>query len=1069
MGDRFKQGITLYRDGHLCLVKKNGDKLCFNAPKSFKLEFPDHIGNYCFKNHNRISLHECCNIEEPHLHCHRTNQCEVDKSLAEDVWRKTNKCEIVRLCPEFPGGCLDFPSKQSRSMKCTSRACGNPDTIHRQIFHDDHYDTMVFIPKFNGIEFHHRHSRKTFKHEEEGYGTFEAGVDTHCDYHGRLKYQETNSIMMTHTEVGPLFAGCHFDVISVSKYEDVDTMSRKAARDQYLQKIGFHDNGNDGFSALEKCVNCSVLPHKMIHTSTTARKLIHNNHLNRIEHRLLRHADTYFKIRDREKKIMITTIIVDGICDTSEEVLIRQLLETLPGIEKIEIQIMEKIIKVHHLPEDTPSAMIIAVLNTVKFGARLQHSEIFTRYNHLASIQLILCFIFFSCSSLMWIGEFFPISPKFWRYENGQLVSVVVWSQCKYFSVAIVFIGGPNLLYKATRSVMSQILNINIIITIMVILAFFCNQFFAGGALVFFNVLSEEMETRSIKNLQIKLYELINLLPSYGTTISGDPIAIENIRVNDHMSLRQGFIVPSDGVLLRGEIVIEEHQISHDKDEVHKKIGDLVYAGSYVISGYAEIKTRTIAHHSIAGRISSIIEKAILKKTNFEEINHIACRFYVPVLLLIGILIFTLPIFIYPEVIFVKNANMTDFVAKITYHMIVILILSSPDLLNVSTSATIINGIITAANHYVLVKNAHNLEAMGDIGTLLYDKTGTITEGKFAVQAFDMVNPQGPVGEKDMLRLLGAVESQSQHPVAQCVIDYCRKKLPDQKLNEIPVKKNQIIEKEGIEGKVAKQKILAGNQTMAERLGWPLDTHSLPGNRMWIGIENIFVARMVLEDRIREECFDSLLKVKKLGVKPLIVSGDHSQQVENVAKSLDVDFRGGMSAQEKYALIRENQVNDVIGYVSDGIGDTGALERSDVSLSLGFTKNIIKGKSDIIIMDSNLDRIPFLIQLGRKLYYTIQWNRFIFFISRILILALVSGGLFFDKVHHPLLYDIIFSPWVAYVIGIITMQILLRNANSIYKKDVPDDTLWEPDVPDEEGITENNSDTEDAKNNDNNV
>ena len=548
-----------------------------------------------------------------------------------------------------------------------------------------------------------------------------------------------------------------------------------------------------------------------------------------------------------------------------------------------------------------------------------------------------------------------------------------------------IFLSGLKSLSKLKFS------NINLLMTVAVIGAFYLKQFEEAVIIVILFSISESLEEFGIKRSQDSLKTLIERSPKTAT-IKGktEDIPIDDININEVIVIKPGGIIPMDGIVSFGNSIVDESTITGEPIPKSKFINSPVYAGTQNGNGYLEIKVTKKSKDNTLSKIIDLTYKAAEKKTSSQKFIEKFAKSYTPAVIGLAILLVIIPVFIF------KQSFNYWFTQTLT-----LLIISCPCALVISTPVTIFSAIGNATKNGVLIKGGKYLEEMGKIKAIALDKTKTLTKGEPVVS--DVITYNG-FSRKDVLACAAGLESFSEHPIAKSILNKAGQEGVDiHKFSDF-----KSVTGKGITGTctICGCKEFLGNLSfITEQVNIKVDNEiadkinqfEKQGKTAILMSENkTIIGVIAITDEIRKESKQLIKSIKNLGITPVILTGDNKASAEFIANNLGIEkIKASLLPQDKVEEIDSlKKEYNYVAMLGDGVNDAPALATASVGISMGAVgSDVAIENSDIALMNDNLLNIPFIIRLGKKSSNIIRFNIFAAIIIKFIFMVLALVGL----------------------------------------------------------------------------
>ena len=493
-------------------------------------------------------------------------------------------------------------------------------------------------------------------------------------------------------------------------------------------------------------------------------------------------------------------------------------------------------------------------------------------------------------------------------------------------------------------------------------------------------------------------------------------IPIEDVLINDIVLVRPGEKIPVDGEAIAGNSTVDESMVTGESIPIEKKVGDRVIGATMNKSGSLQIKASHIGKDSVLSQIVQLVKDAQGSKAPIQRLADQVTGWFVPVVISIAIATFV--------VWFEIMGNIT----LATISAVGVLIIACPCALGLAAPTSIMVGTGKGAENGILIKDAGSLELAHKIQTIVLDKTGTLTEGKPVITDIFSITKN----DDELLKLVAAIERNSEHPLAEAVVNYAKQKditIPE--VNEFIA-----IAGSGVQGKVDNSLVQVGTRRWMDEL--KIDTSELhqyqdsweTGGKtvVLIAIDNVARGLIGIADKLKPSSQIAVAALQRMKIEVVMLTGDNQSTAEAIAREVGIKrVFAGVRPDQKVAKIRELQIEGkVVAMVGDGINDAPALAQADVGLAIGTGTDVAIAASDITLISGDLQGIVTAIQLSRATISNIQQNLFFAFIYNVAGIPIAAGILypFFGWLLNPIIAG---GAMALSSLSVVTNALRLRN------------------------------------------
>lgn len=534
---------------------------------------------------------------------------------------------------------------------------------------------------------------------------------------------------------------------------------------------------------------------------------------------------------------------------------------------------------------------------------------------------------------------------------------------------------------KAFMQIRKGVLDENALITISVIGACLVNKVMEGVMVITLYEIGKILESKAISKTRKSISDLMNIKPEYANLKNGEEyqqVNPEEVNVGDIILVKTGEKIPLDGIVLKGEAELDNSALTGESAFVKVKEKSKVLSGAINVQGILEIKVEKNYENSTVSQILNLVENATDKKAKTETFVAKAAKIYTPIVLGLALLVaIFMPILI-------KGSTYYDSI----YKALIFLVISCPCSIAISVPLSYFSGIGKASKKGILIKGSDYLDGIKDIGQILFDKTGTITTGKFKVSKIKTYN--GKYSENEILNYFAMGESFSNHPLAKSILE-----MVNDEIDTTKVKDFEEISGKGLKYTYNNMEIKIGNAEFVDSK----EKIDEKGTVLYLKIEDEITGGIVLTDEIKSDAKETIKQLKELGIKTKMLTGDKKEVATRIAKEVNIDeVKSEMLPQDKYNELEKVLDNNITGkkvaYVGDGINDSPVLARADIGISMGgIGSNSAIEASDMVIMTDELKKIIEAIQISKKTNRIIKENLIFSIGVKILILLLSILGI----------------------------------------------------------------------------
>ncbi len=565
-----------------------------------------------------------------------------------------------------------------------------------------------------------------------------------------------------------------------------------------------------------------------------------------------------------------------------------------------------------------------------------------------------------------------------WGVED----KIVTWI---YF--AAILAGGYNVAKSGLYGLRTLTLDTNLLMVIAVLGAIAINQLSEGATVVFLFAVGNALQAYTMDKTRQSIRTLMELAPP-AATVRRDgqefSLPVEDIAVGDVIIVKPGERIAMDGIVLTGTSTVNQAAITGESLPVEKNKGDTVYAGTVNEQGALEITVAKLTEDSTLSKIMHLVEEAQAEKAPLQQFVDVFAKYYTPT-----VIIGAIALLLIPWLGFHRSAD------EWFYRALILLVISCPCALVISTPVSIVSAIGNASRHGVLIKGGAYLEQMGIVEAIAFDKTGTLTRGQPVVT--DIVPLNGFTGD-ELLSAAAAVERWSEHPIARAIVV----KAGDLSLQSSTNFKALL--GRGAQAIVDGRAIYAGSLRLFEELD-----HSLASCKekqiefeqqgktvIFVGTAETVYGMIAVADQLRDNSKEAVQKLRSYGVRKIVMlTGDNNRVAKTIAGELKLNsFYSELLPQDKVTTIKRMARHyGCVAMVGDGINDAPALAAANIGIAMGVAgSDAALETADIALMADDLSKLAYIIRLSRKTVRVIKQNiAFSVIVKLLFVLATFAG------------------------------------------------------------------------------
>ena len=568
------------------------------------------------------------------------------------------------------------------------------------------------------------------------------------------------------------------------------------------------------------------------------------------------------------------------------------------------------------------------------------------------------------------------------------LLPVDGWLKFVLFMIPYLVIG-HDILLKAWKGILNrQVFDENFLMAVATIGAILLGDYKEGVAVMLFYQIGELFQSYAVGKSRRNISELMDIRPDYaniekedGTLEQVDP---DEVGIGSVIVVQPGEKVPIDGVIEEGRTSLNTSALTGESLPREAGVGDEVISGCINMSGVLKIRTTKEFGESTVSKILDMVENASSKKSRSENFISKFAKYYTP-----AVCYGALALAILPPLVRLLFLGMTPEWGDWVMRALTFLVISCPCALVISIPLSFFAGIGGASNAGVLVKGSNYLETLSETKYVVFDKTGTMTQGVFEVSGVH----HSSMDTEKLLEYAALAECHSSHPISKSLKKAYGKPLDPGRVTEV-----EEISGNGVTAKVDGVRVAAGNSKLMEKLGVDcMECHSV-GTVVHMAVDGKYAGHILISDQIKPHAKEAIAALKKCGVKKTIMlTGDRREAARQVAEELGIDevhseLLPGDKVAQVEKLLDEKGEKEKLAFVGDGINDAPVLSRADIGIAMGaLGSDAAIEAADIVLMDDDPLKISKAIRISRKCLRIVYEN--IYFAIGVKVVCLILGAL----------------------------------------------------------------------------
>lgn len=542
---------------------------------------------------------------------------------------------------------------------------------------------------------------------------------------------------------------------------------------------------------------------------------------------------------------------------------------------------------------------------------------------------------------------------------------------CSYLIVSYkIFVDAVKKLVKG------NVFDENTLMIIATISAFIIGEYPEAVMVMLLFEFGEYLSDLAVDNSKESIIKLMDLRSDYVNLKKGEKIEkvdINEVHIDDVFVVKPGEKVPLDGIVLDGKTFADTASLTGESVPREINKSDIVLSGFVNGSGLITVKATSMAENSVASKIINLLQNSNDKKTKTEKFITKFSKIYTPIVVILAALIVLIPTML--------GADFNNFL----YKALVFLVTACPCALVISVPLGFFCGVGRASKEGILIKGSDGLESLSKLDAVVFDKTGTITEGKFEVR--DIVS--NDISKDELLELAACAEYYSNHPIARSIV-----KAYKGHIDESLIKDYKEISGYGAEALVNDKRVIIGNDKLLNQENVIVDKVNDFGTTVYVACDSKYVGYLVIGDKIKESAYNSVNNLKKMGMRVVMLSGDTKEMVKMVADKVKIDeYYSELLPIDKVQKLKEIKKLSYTAFAGDGVNDAPVIKEADLGISMGgIGSDAAIEASDVVLMHDNLNKIVTAIKISHVTQKIVMFNIIFALSFKFLMLILATLG-----------------------------------------------------------------------------
>ena len=558
------------------------------------------------------------------------------------------------------------------------------------------------------------------------------------------------------------------------------------------------------------------------------------------------------------------------------------------------------------------------------------------------------------------------------------------WINNAIFIVSYLIVGF-EILRKAVKNIFKgKVFDENFLMAVATLGAFAIGEFPEAVAVMLFYQVGELFQDYAVDKSRKSIASLMDIRPDYANVVRDgkeEKVSPGEVKIGETILVKPGEKIPLDGFVIEGKSTLDTKALTGESVPREVAEGEQVLSGCINLNGVIKIEVTKEFGESTVSKILDLVENASSKKAKSENFITKFAAYYTPIVVIIAIILAIVPPLI------IEGANFQDWL----YRALSFLVVSCPCALVISIPLSFFGGIGGASKMGVLVKGSNYLEALSNAEIMVFDKTGTLTEGVFEVQNVESIG----ISKEELLKIAAYAEYYSNHLISKSI-----KKAYNKEIDEKEIIDSKEISGKGIEAKIGKKNVLAGNEKLMNEKGIKYEKCTHIGSVVYVAIDGKYMGHIVIADKIKEDAKRTIEELRKNNIKQTVMlTGDRKNIGEAVAKEIGIDkvyteLLPDGKVEKVEELLKTKSPKGKLAFVGDGINDAPVLAMADIGIAMGgLGADSAIEAADVVIMTDQPSKIISAMKLSKKTMRIVRENIIFAIAVKVLVLILTAVGL----------------------------------------------------------------------------